>query len=267
MITEKDTIRCEAVFNDQHTHRYLWKRMWDKNKPLAAIVMLNPCQADNIVVDTTTALVVNNIARLETYGGVVVVNLYSLLTNKLHFRWNEDTRLNDAENDDYIVKAAEMCSTVILAWGKTGESTKRIAMRAKAVLELLSPYAEKLRIISDGIREGLHPLTPSLRRVWQLKDCTEWIQKQMAIAEAGSNGSDAKTNPTAKAEPQPIQNAVSVPQADKKPATKESSKADPKAADASTYKEPASNQSKAASDQPSADPNASKDAVAMLQEE
>ena len=267
MITEKDTIRCEAVFNDQHTHRYLWKRMWDKNKPLAAIVMLNPCQADNIVVDTTTALVVNNIARLETYGGVVVVNLYSLLTNKLHFRWNEDTRLNDAENDDYIVKAAEMCSTVILAWGKTGESNKRIAMRAKAVLELLSPYAEKLRIITDGIREGLHPLTPSLRRVWQLKNCDEWIQKQIAIAEAASNSNPQENAPAAKEKPHPIQNASSVPQADKKPAGKESSKADQKTADASTDKESASNQPKASSDHPSADPNASKDSVAVLQEE
>jgi hypothetical protein len=264
MITEKDTIRCEAVFNDAHTHRYLWKRMWDKNKPLAAIVMLNPCQADNIIADTTTSLVVNNIARLESYGGVVVVNLYSLLTNKLHFRWNEDARLNDEENDDYIVKAAEMCSTVILAWGKTAESNRRIALRAKAVLELLSPYEEKLRIISDGIREGLHPLTPSLRRVWQLKDCRAWIQKQMGIAETASNNNPQENASVAKEEsqqkPQPIQNAVSVPQADKKPAGKEFSKADPKTADASTDREPAS-------DQPSADPNASKDSVAVLQED
>lgn len=234
MITEKDTIRCEAVFNDAHTHRYLWKRMWDKNKPLAAIVMLNPCQADNIIADTTTSLVVNNIARLESYGGAVVVNLYSLLTPKLSFRWNDDASLNDAENDDYIVKAAEMCSTVILAWGKTAESNRRIALRAKAVLELLSPYEEKLRIISDGIREGLHPLTPSLRRVWQLKDCSEWIQKQIAIAEAHQ-------------EPRPVQSAVSAPQTDKKTAAKESPKIVPKAAEKDTDKEPADNQPSAIS--------------------
>ena len=169
MITEKDTIRCEAVFNEEHTHRFLWKRVWNKDKPLAAVVMLNPCQADNIVTDTTTSLVVNNIARLEEFGGIVVVNLFSLLTSKLNFRWNSDEDLNDAENDSYIKKAAEECSHVILAWGKSADTNKRIADRARKVLELLKPYSEKLYCISDGERDNLHPLTPSLRNQWILK--------------------------------------------------------------------------------------------------
>ena len=69
MITEKDTIKCEAIFNDEHTHRFLWRRVWNKDKPMATVVMLNPCHADNVITDTTTALVVNNVARLEKYGG------------------------------------------------------------------------------------------------------------------------------------------------------------------------------------------------------
>lgn len=93
MITEKDTIKCEAIFNDDHTHRYLWKRVWNKDKPLAAVIMLNPCMSDNIVTDTTTTLVVNNVARLEKYGGVIIVNLYSLLASKLSFRWKLRRRL------------------------------------------------------------------------------------------------------------------------------------------------------------------------------
>ena len=36
MITEKETIKCEAVFNDEHTHRYSWKRIWNKDKPIAS---------------------------------------------------------------------------------------------------------------------------------------------------------------------------------------------------------------------------------------
>ena len=43
MITEKDTIKCEAVFNDNRTHRYLCKRVWNKDKPCIAVIMLNPC--------------------------------------------------------------------------------------------------------------------------------------------------------------------------------------------------------------------------------
>lgn len=166
---EKDTIRCESVFNEDRTHRYLWKRVWNKEKPLAAVVMLNPCQADNIITDTTTSLVVNNIARLEEYGGVEVVNLYSRLTSKLNFRWNSDEELNTPENDHYIQKAADECAVVILAWGKGATTNKRIAARAAQVAEMLEEQQEKLRQISDGIRTGLHPLTPSLRSQWLLE--------------------------------------------------------------------------------------------------
>jgi hypothetical protein len=102
----------------------------------------------------------------------VVVNLYSKLTVKLHFRWNGDDDLNDAENDTYILKAAEECETVILAWGRGADTHKRITERANAVLELLKPYAEKLMVISDGERDGLHPLTPSIRTRWKLKPYT-----------------------------------------------------------------------------------------------
>ena len=169
MLIEKDTIKCESIFNDERTHRYLCKRVWDKTKPLVAVLMLNPCHADNIVNDTTTTYVINNVASLEKYGGVVIVNLYSKLTVKLHFRWNGDDDLNDAENDTYILKAAEECETVILAWGRGADTHKRITARANAVLELLKPYAEKLMVISDGERDGLHPLTPSIRTRWKLK--------------------------------------------------------------------------------------------------
>ena len=86
MITEKNTIKCEAIFNDDRTHRYLWRRVWDKDKPIISIIMLNPCQADNIITDTTTSLVVNNVAKLEEFGGVDILNLYSKLATKLKFK-------------------------------------------------------------------------------------------------------------------------------------------------------------------------------------
>lgn len=169
MITEKETIRCEAVFDDTHTHRFLWKHVWNKDKPLAAVIMLNPAQSDNLVTDNTTALVVNNIARLESFGGVIIANLYSQLTTKLSFRWNSDEDLNLPENDHYISKAAEDSSTVILAWGKATDTNKRIAARAEQVLSTLKKHHEKLFLISDGTRTGLHPLTPSIRSHWILE--------------------------------------------------------------------------------------------------
>lgn len=169
-VTEKSSIKCEVVFNEEHTHRFSWNRVWGKdNKGVAAVIMLNPAQSDDIVMDTTSSLVVNNIARLERFSGVEVLNLYSLMTSKLNFPWNPDEDLNQPENDDFIRKAAAGSPCIIVAWGKSADTNKRIASRAKAVLGLLKPYQEKVHIISDGERDGLHPLTPSLRMQWTLK--------------------------------------------------------------------------------------------------
>ena len=166
MITERDTIKCEAVFNDDHSHRFLWKRVWNKDKPLATVITLNPALSDNIVMDTTTALVVNNVARLKEFGGVTIVNLFSLLTPKLDFRLNADADLNESNNDNFIKKAAEESEAVILAWGRGASNNQRIADRADKVIALLEPYRSKLYVLSDGERESLHPLTPSLRKEW-----------------------------------------------------------------------------------------------------
>ena len=168
MITEKDIIKCEAIFNDSHTHRYLWKRVWNKEKPVATVIMLNPCLSDNIVMDTTTALVVNNIARLEEYGGVIIVNLYSVLTTKLKFKGTGEG-LNDKANDTYILKSVEESSKTILAWGKSSSSNVKIEERVIEVLNLLEAHHDKLYMISDGSRVGLHPLTPHIRNKWILE--------------------------------------------------------------------------------------------------
>lgn len=170
MKIEKDVIKCESIFNDKHTHRYLWKRVWDKDKPIISVIMLNPCQADNVITDTTTYLVVNNVAKLGEFGGVEILNLYSKLTTKLSFK-ETDKELNDKENDSYILKSAETSSKIILAWGKVTNSNARIEERAVQVINSLMPYKDKLYMISDGERVGLHPLTPSIRGKWILEKC------------------------------------------------------------------------------------------------
>ena len=201
MTTEKDIIKCEAVFNEDKTHRVLWKQVWNKDKPLACVIMINPCQANTVVTDMTTFLTVNNIYRLGDYGGVAIVNLFSLLTTKLRF--NSTVRLNDEANDSYIKKAAEESSVVILAWGKSSDTNLKIAERAREVIDLLSVQKEKFRIIGDGQRKALHPLTPSVRSKWFLVDATEWIQqleepmiKKDGKAKALKEDNRAKTSAT-----------------------------------------------------------------------
>lgn len=190
MITEKDTIKCEVVYDDSKQHRLLWKQVWDAKKPLACVVMINPCQANTLSGDTTTFLVVKNIVDLGDYGGITIVNLFSLLTPKLHF--TAPMVLNDKDNDSYIRKAAEEASVVILAWGKGADTNLRIAERARQVVTMLEPQKEKLRVISDGERIGLHPLTPALRSRWLLADPAEWLE---AMKDSKTQTDNATDNP------------------------------------------------------------------------
>ena len=169
MITEKDTIRCEAVFNDDKTHRLVWKQVWNKDKPMACVIMLNPSMSDTIICDLTTSLVVNNVARLESYGGVFIVNLFTILTPKLQMRFAQDTDINDYENDNYILKCCEQSDVIILAWGCGAEKNVRISNRIDQVLNLLSNHKEKFMAIGDSRRSHLHPLTPSCRDKWILE--------------------------------------------------------------------------------------------------
>ena len=113
-------------------------------------------------------LVVNNIAKFERYGGVEILNLYSKITSKLRFSEESDDELNDKKNDTYILKSVESSEQTILAWGKATNTNARIEERAVQVVNLLKPYRDKLYMITDGVRVGLHPLTPSVRGEWIL---------------------------------------------------------------------------------------------------
>ena len=75
-MTEKSTILCEAVFNEDKTHRYAWKRVWDSKKPELCIITLNPNSSNVFELDLTSMLVTNNAYRLKEYGGVNIVNLF-----------------------------------------------------------------------------------------------------------------------------------------------------------------------------------------------
>lgn len=186
--------------------------------------MLNPCESDGIITDTTTSLVINNVARLEEFGGVAIVNFYSMLTSKLNFRWNADSDLNHEENDAYIMKAVEEASKVILAWGRAEDTNKRVEDRASEVIKKLSKYKDKLFVISDGAgRYGMHPLTPALRNRWLLEpyeDAKEKRKEQEKAkaellakveAEKAKAKADAISNPNSvKMQYKPLPNPVVV---------------------------------------------------------
>ncbi len=168
-MTEKSTIDCEAVFDESRSHRFLWKRVWKKDLPIACVVTLNPNSDDCFELDLTSMLILNNVYRLQKFGGVCVVNLFSKITGKLtRDDYTEDEM--HAKNIKHIKKAAEGSDVVIVAWGKSGETCNYIKEREDDVLNVLSEFKDKLMWIGDNYgNNGLHPLCPSVRKSWCLR--------------------------------------------------------------------------------------------------
>ncbi len=164
METETSNIRSKAIFSDDGEHRLLLWKEWDKDKPTAMIIMINPSTADDLISDNTTMLVMNNLHRLG-YGCVNIVNLYSRIMDRLSLRFYSDNDLLDENNDAVIGKYAEKSDMIIIAWGCVGKHSQRIRYRQAELLEKLMNCADRLYQIGD---KQCHPLTPIVRNEWKL---------------------------------------------------------------------------------------------------
>ena len=82
------------------------------------------------------------------------------------------------DNDGYIRKSAADCEMIILAWGTGALTNKRITNRIDDVTSMLGEYTDKMFVISDGNRKGLHPLTPTIRSKWLLEKYTAPVSSQ-----------------------------------------------------------------------------------------
>ena len=168
MLTDKITMKTEAVFSEDRRHRYLLRKEWDIKKPKATIIMTNPSSADMLTMDYTTLYIMNNIVKLD-FGSIDIVNLTSKMTLKLDVPKDLDIKLDD-ENIDHIIKSAEKSDKVILAWGKLGENNKKVRDAQDSLLERLKPFKDKLCVIaSENGGSGFHPLAPQVRFSWLLK--------------------------------------------------------------------------------------------------
>lgn len=163
MITEKMNIRMDSVFSDDKKHRFLLRRSWAREGKIATIIMINPNKAECLITDATSVSVYNGIAKMEGYAALNIVNLYSVITPKVHFRHNCEEDLNHPDNDKTILKAVAESDITILAWGTVGDNNNRVKKRILELMEKLKEQKGKLFQVGFGGKYGLHPLSPQLR--------------------------------------------------------------------------------------------------------
>lgn len=156
------TMKTTVVYNDDKTHRYLLRKEWDENLPEAMVLMLSPSVAGTVSVDRTTMLVLENLERLH-YGKVSIVNLFSAINGK-----RTENELDD-ENLAYITEAAERAESIVYAVGTGGDGNKAVLKQQRDVLNLLIPWKDKMKCITDANgKKFYHPLCPAVHH-WRLE--------------------------------------------------------------------------------------------------
>ena len=110
--------RGTAVLSTDRTRRYLLTRRWDDG-PLMAWLMLNPSTADARTDDATITRCVRRARDLGAFGGIAVVNLFSLRTT-------DPRRLRSCPdpvgtgNDSFVARTCQNAVLVVVAWGAHG---------------------------------------------------------------------------------------------------------------------------------------------------
>lgn len=166
---QKSTIKTEAHFSEDGKHRYLLRKEWSRTKKKAMVIMKNPSDAGQLILDHTTMFVINNLVRLD-YGCVEILNLYSKINAKTIKEMDEDKQAI-ATNDTHIGNSASRAETIVLAWGMGCSTSKKATERQQTVLKLLEKHKDKLVVIeAENGRFGFHPLSPQVRRSWKLKN-------------------------------------------------------------------------------------------------
>lgn len=176
------TLSTTAEFSDDGKKRYLLTKVWDKEKPHLAIVMLSPSEASGIGLDTTTMLVINNASRLG-YGAISIVNLFATIGNTRECF----TEYDDSENLNYITRIAKKSDVIVYAPGVGKATNKSFIARQNQVLDVLIPYEGKLHCLSnkEGNARFQHPLSPAIRY---------WYLSPMRISELHTETSSASSS-------------------------------------------------------------------------
>lgn len=167
MQTIKSTLETEAIFSDDQQHRYLLKKIWNKDKQAITIITMYPHYDGVLNIDLTTQLIINKISKREELGTIYFANLYSNITTPINLKHLENAY--DKHTDIQIMKAVKESDEVILAWGAYAKKPV-VETRVDEVLEMLKPHKKKVKqLINPETNEIMHPLNPKARQKWVLK--------------------------------------------------------------------------------------------------
>ncbi|MBW9169766.1 DUF1643 domain-containing protein [Clostridium estertheticum] len=144
MIPINNTTESSAIISDlnynNYVHRYFLERIWDKEKTIATVIMLNPSYADELKWDYSSMRAINFLID-EGYGGITIVNLFSCIETDSENLPSYNQRF-DKDTDKYIEKAIIQNEVFIIAWGSNKNRLRRITNLKK----ILTKHKDSIKI-------------------------------------------------------------------------------------------------------------------------
>jgi len=142
-----------AVFSACRRWRYLLWRRWDRARPIANFLMLNPSTADEFKLDPSCTRA-RNYAERWGYGSVLITNIFG-------WRATDPDEMKAARdpvgrgNDRAILRAARESAIVVCAWGNHGAHLGRSdVVRTLLIKAGIAPRVLRM----NGSGEPAHPL-------------------------------------------------------------------------------------------------------------
>lgn len=137
-----------AVFSSDRKYRYVLWRWWDKEKPYAMFIGLNPSTADEMNDDPTIRRCINFAADWG-YGGLCMTNLFALRATDPKEMMKHPEPIGP-ENDKWLLELSQLAEVVIAAWGAKGMYQNRD--------ETMYKMSKNMRCL--GLTKSGHPRHP-----------------------------------------------------------------------------------------------------------
>lgn len=108
-----------AEFSSCRRYRYRLWRIWNKQKPLAMVIGLNPSTADQTRNDPTIQNLMKMLNTLD-FGGFYMMNLYAWISSNP----KDLKKVDNPEgcNISHLLDIKQKCDKIIVAWGTFNEA-------------------------------------------------------------------------------------------------------------------------------------------------
>lgn len=143
-----------AIFSRCETYRYVLWRRWSSILPLLVIVGLNPSTADHTVDDNTIKKLIR-MAKLNNFGGIMMVNLFAYRSTDPKGMLEADDPVGP-HNMFYLGSVFHNAHTILCAWGKDGVHKGQ----DEDIMLMLDHVGERTKVCCLGINKNGTPKHP-----------------------------------------------------------------------------------------------------------